>query len=100
MLLHRYYDKRYTAQHANSFSEGSGIQNEHGIYVGATWKPLRSWLLQGYADYAHFSWPRYLVSAASDAFDALLSAQYTKKRWTWNVRYHLHLKQHDNDTKK
>lgn len=99
MLLHRYYDKRYTAQHANSFREGSSVQNEHGIYVGGHWQPSRSWLVQGYADYAHFSWPRYLVSAASDAFDALLSAQYTKKRWTWNVRYHLHLKQHDNDAK-
>ena len=99
MALHRYYDKRYTAQHANSFREGSSIQNEHGIYVGATWQPVRSWLVQGYADYAHFSWPRYLVSAASDAFDALLSTRYTRKQWTWNVRYRLHIKQHDNDTK-
>ena len=99
MALHRYYDKRYTAQHANSFREGSSIQNEHGIYLGGNWQPSRSWLVQGYADYAHFSWPRYLVSAASDAFDALLSARYSKKQWTWNVRYRLHIKQHDNDTK-
>ena len=99
MLLHRYYDKRYTAQHANSFREGSSIQNEHGIYLGATWQPLRSWQVQGYVDYAHFGWPRYLVSAASDAFDALLSTCYTKKQWTWNVRYRLHIKQYDNDTK-
>ena len=34
MLLHRYYDKRYTALHAQSFSEGSNVQNEHGIYAG------------------------------------------------------------------
>lgn len=100
MLLHRYYDKRYTAQQANSFREGSSIQNEHGIYLGGKWQPSRRWLVQGYADYAHFSWPRYQVSAASDAFDALLSARYTKKQWTWNVRYRLHIKQHDNDTKK
>jgi hypothetical protein len=100
MLLHRYYDKRYTAQHANSFREGSSIQNEHGIYLGVNWQPLRSWLVQGYVDYAHFSWPRYQVSASSDAFDALLSARYTRKQWTWNVRYRLHIKQHDNETKK
>ena len=99
MVLHRFYDKRYTAQHANSFREGSSIQNEHGIYIGSTWQPSRSWLIQGYADYAHFSWPRYQVSAASDAFDALLSTRYTRKQWTWNVRYRLHIKQHDNDTK-
>lgn len=100
MLLHRYYDKRYTAQHANSFREGSSIQNEHGIYLGATWQPLRSWFVQGYVDYAHFSWPRYQVSASSDAFDALLSARYSRKRWTWNMRYRMHIRQHDNDTKK
>ena len=99
MLLHRYYDKRYTALHANSLREGSSIQNEHGIYVGGMWTPSRSWLLQGYADYAHFSWPRYQVSAASDAFDASLSARYSKKQWLWKVRYRLHLKQHDNATK-
>lgn len=99
MALYRYYDKRYTAQRANSFREGSSIQNEHGIYMGATWQPSRSWLIQGYADYAHFSWPRYLVSTASDAFDALLSARYNRKQWTWNLRYRLHIKQHDNDTK-
>ena len=100
MLLHRYYDKRYTAQHANSFREGSSIQNEHGIYLGATWQPLRSWFVQGYVDYAHFSWPRYQVSASSDAFDALFSACYSRKRWKWNMRYHMHIRQHDNDTKK
>lgn len=100
MLLHRYYDKRYTAQHANSFREGSSIQNEHGIYLGATWQPLRSWFVQGYVDYAHFSWPRYQVSASSDAFDALLSAHYSRKRWKWNMRYRMHIRQRDNDTKK
>ena len=100
MLLHRYYDKRYTAQHANSFREGSSIQNEHGIYLGATWQPLRSWFVQGYVDYAHFSWPRYQVSASSDAFDALFSARYSRKRWKWNMRYRMHIRQHDNDTKK
>lgn len=39
MMLHRYYDKRYTALHARSFHEGSGVQNEHGIYTGLTWQP-------------------------------------------------------------
>lgn len=99
MAIHRYYDKRYTALHSHSFSEGSGIQNEHGIYVGASWRPSWAWLLQGYADYAHFSWPRYLVSAASDAFDTMLSARYTGKRWSADGRYRLHIRQRDNSDK-
>ena len=99
MALHRYYDKRYTALHARSFSKGSGVQNEHGLYLGASWKPSRRWVVQGYADYAHFTWPRYQVSTSSDAFDALLSAHYTQDRWELEGRYRLHIRQRDNADK-
>ena len=100
MVLHRYYDKRYTALHANSFSEGSGVQNEHGVYLGAKWQPVRAWLFQGYVDYAHFSWARYLVSLPSDAFDALFSTGYNGKAWSMEARYRMRIRQRDNsDTK-
>jgi hypothetical protein len=99
MALHRYYDKRYTALHAHSFSEGSGVQNEHGIYVAATWQPSRRWLLQGYADYAHFPWARYRVTAPSDAVDMSLSGRYTGKAWTFECRYRYHVRQQDNSSK-
>lgn len=99
MALHRYYDKRYTALHARSFGEGSGVQNEHGLYVGATWRPTSRWLLQGYADYAHFAWKRYQVSAPSDAFDGLLTVRYNRRRWTLEGRYRLHIRQRDNSSK-
>ena len=100
MLLHRYYDKRYTALHANSFGEGSGVQNEHGAYLGAKWQPTKAWLLQGYADYAHFSHPRYLVSIPSDAFDALLSACYSGRKWTVEGRYRMRIRQRDDSEKR
>jgi len=99
MLLHRYYDKRYTSLHAHSFSEGSGVQNEHGIYFGATWQPVYAWQVQGYVDYAHFSWPRYQISAPSDAFDALVSSRYDRKGWSLDARYRFHLRQRDNTQK-
>ena len=99
MVLHRYYDKRYTALHAHAFGEGSNTQNEHGIYVGASWRPKSTWTVQGYADYAHFSWPRYQVSSSSDAFDAMLSSRYSHGRWTLEGRYRLHLRQRDNQEK-
>ena len=100
MLLHRYYDKRYTTLHGQSFSEGTSVQNEHGIYFGVTWRPTRSWLVQGYADYAHFDWPRYQVTAPSDAFDALLLARVIIKRWTLESRYRFHLRQRDSADKR
>lgn len=100
MLLHRYYDKRYTALHAYSFGEGSGVQNEHGVYLGAKWQPSPVWFLQGYADYAHFSWPRYLVSNTSDAFDALFSARYSKQQWAVEGWYRMRIRQRDNSDSK
>ena len=99
LLLHRYYDKRYTALQARSFSEGNNVQNEHGIYLGASWQPSSCWQLQGYVDYAHFPWARYLASSSSDAFDALLSARYQVKQWTLTGRYRWHIRQRDNDNK-
>lgn len=99
MVLHRYYDKRYTALHARSFGENSSVQNEHGVYAGVNWHPTLSWLVQAYADYAHFSWARYQVSTASDAFDAMLTTRYSRKRWTIEGRYRMHLRQRDNNGK-
>lgn len=100
MLLHRYYDKRYTAIHAQSFCEGSDIQNEHGIYAGITWQPSPKWSLNWYADYAHFSWMRYQASLPSDAFDTmLLSRILFSNKWKLEGRYRLHIQQKDNPEK-
>ena len=97
--IHRYFDKRYTALHAYSFSEGGNIQNEHGIYLGANWQPAKPWLIQGYVDYAHFSWQRYRVGAPSDAFDAMLTTKYSREKWSLEGRYRMHLRQQDNSDK-
>ena len=98
MLLHRYYDKRYAAFHAYSFSEGGATQNEHGIYLGASWAPSRTTLIKAYADYAHFPWARYQVSIPSDAFDAMLLARtLLYNRVTVEARYRFHLRQLDNN---
>ena len=99
MFLHRYYDKRYTAFHARSFGEGAATQNEHGLYVGSSWTPSRSFFLQGYFDYAHFPWKRYMVSASSDALDALLLARVLYNRCNFEGRYRFRLRQRDNTEK-
>ena len=43
-LLHRYFDKKYQAVYANSFSEGSHIQNEQGSYTGINFFPTKNWI--------------------------------------------------------
>ena len=100
MLLHRYYDKRYTALHAQSFSEGSSIQNEHGVYAGLTWQPSPRLSLNWYADYAHFTWQRYQVSMSSDAFDTMVLVRtLLNNRWKVEGHYRLHIRQKDNQEK-
>ena len=98
MLLHRYYDKRYTALHARSFGESSSAQNEHGVYLGASWSPSRKLLLQSYVDYAHFPFLRYRVNAPSDAFDAFFLARTLFNIGTLEAHYRFHIRQRNNTT--
>ena len=100
LLLHRYYDKKYTALHAQSFCEGSGVQNEHGAYMGAIWQPTPKLTVNWYVDYAHFTWKRYQVSLPSDAFDMMLLARSLfNNKWRLEGRYRLHIRQKDNEEK-
>ena len=100
MLLHRYYDKRYTALRSQSFSEGSNIQNEHGAYLGIIWQPTPKWTVNWYTDYTHFPWKRYQVSLPSDAFDTMILTQASfNDKWRVEGRYRLHLRQKDNSEK-
>lgn len=100
MLLHRYYDKKYTALHALSFCEGSSIQNEHGVYLGLIWQPTPKLTINWYVDYAHFTWKRYQVSLPSDAFDTMIFARTLfNNRWRLEGRYRLHIRQKDNPEK-
>ena len=39
MALHRFYSARYYSLFSNSFSEGSDVQDENGVYLGFTWIP-------------------------------------------------------------
>lgn len=100
IALHRYYDKKYTALHAKSFSEGSSIQNEHGVYGGLSWQPFNNLTFNWYADYAHFAWKRYQVSLPSDAFDTMILARtLLNNKWRIEGRYRLHIRQKDNQEK-
>ncbi len=99
MLLHRYYSPKYVSLHSGSFSDGGRVANEHGVYLGVTWKPSPRFALDAYADYTHYPWMRYLTSIPSDAFDAMVSGRILLGRWTLNARYRLRTRQRDNETK-
>lgn len=97
--LQRYYSKQYYALHANSFSDGSGVKNESGLYLGLRWRASRQFTMEAYSDYAYHPWKRYLVSASSYSLDNSLSGTYSGKQWTLSSRYVLRVKQRDNADK-
>lgn len=99
VALHRFYSCRYTALLADAFSEGGHVQNEHGAYIGADWRPTGRLCLSAYFDYARFAWPRYRVSLPSQAFDNALTASYTADRWRIDARYRVRHRQRDNADK-
>ncbi len=100
MALQRFYSYRYTALYGHAFSEGGRVQNESGIYLGATWQPFTKLQLRGYADFAYFPQARYRISQSSTAQDYMGEATFTpNKSWTIKGRYRLHLRELDNKKK-
>lgn len=99
LLLQRFYSYKYHALHSQSFGEGSSVQNESGIYLGATWQPLRRLTLMVYTDYAYFPWAKYQAATASKSWDNYVSATYSGKKVTIFARYQFKVREKDNKQK-
>lgn len=96
--IQRFYSYRYQALMGRSFTEGSQVNNENGLYLSASWRMARHWTLLAYTDYAYFSWPRYGISLASHVWDNLLQAEYKHGNISWQTRYRVKMRQKDNAT--
>src|SRR5690554_6135730 len=79
-LLHRYYPISYNALYAQAFSEGSRVQNEHGLYFGAEFKPLPKVSVNTYIDLIRFPWLKSGIDTPSSAVDFYLLGTYTFSR--------------------
>lgn len=87
-LLHRYYPVSYNALFAQAFSEASNVQNEHGFYIGASWRPIAKVSLTAYADFIRFPWLRYGVDTPSNAKDLYFLGSYALTRQSsFEARY-------------
>lgn len=95
-VLHRYYPISYNAFYAQAFSEGSRVQNENGLYVGATFSPFRKFSVSTYIDFVRFPWLRYGVSEPSGAIDYYFSGTYTFSRQS-NMELRYKFKQREKD---
>ncbi|MBQ6653872.1 MAG: helix-hairpin-helix domain-containing protein [Prevotella sp.] len=96
MLLQRFYSYKYYSLFAQSFSDGGRVQNESGIYLGATWHPRRTMTVMAYTDVAYHPWDRYQAMAGSHSWDNMLSLTWQRKQWTAGGRYRLRLRERNN----
>ena len=74
--LHRYYPISYNALHAQAFAEGSRVQNEEGVYIGAAFRPFKRIAVSTYIDFVRFPWPKYGVDKPSKTTDIYLLGTY------------------------
>ena len=87
-LLLRHFDKNYQALWANTFSEGSNINNESGLYFGAKVLPVKFVTLSAYSDLYHSDWINYSTAAPSTGWDVLAQADVVlSKKTEFYIRY-------------
>lgn len=85
-VVHRYFSRSFQTSYSNAFAERSRPQNEHGLYVGLTVRPIRYLQLDGFFDLYMHPWLKYLVDAPSWGNENYLQATVKPNR---NVEIYL-----------
>ena len=99
MVLQRYYSYRYTSLDAQSYSDGSRVQNESGVYVGLSWQPTPRWQIAAYTDYAYHPWATYRENNSSYSWDNLLQCVHMIEKWKLTARYRFKVKENQHFTR-
>ena len=86
VALHRFYSYRFYSLMGNSYAAGGKTQNESGLYIGLSWRPVYGLALSGYSDMAFFPWARYRADQASHYWDNLLDARWESGQWRLSAR--------------
>ena len=93
--IQRYYSYRYYSLFSNSFSDGGNIQNESGIYIGASWSALPRLTILAYSDFAYHPWPTYQTSQSSSSLDNVVQTIFSADKFTFSARYRLRIRKQD-----
>lgn len=91
--IQRFYSYKYYSLFSRSFSDGGHVQNESGIYIGATWTPLYRLRIMAYSDYAYHPMAVYRAIKASRSIDNLIQTTLSFSPVDITLRYRLRLKQ-------
>jgi hypothetical protein len=79
-VTHRYYQKDYQNLMSNGFAENTIAQNEKGLYVGISAKPISKFTLTAYYDRFEFPWLKYQVDAPSYGTDYMAQLNFTPSK--------------------
>lgn len=79
-MLYRYFPISYNAMHARTFSETNRVQNENGLYVGATFSPISKVSVTSYIDIFRFPWVRSQVDKPSKGIEIYFLGTYAVNR--------------------
>lgn len=91
--IQRFYSYKYYSLFSRSFSDGGHVQNESGMYLGATWTPFSQLKIMAYSDYAYHPMAVYRAFKASRSIDNLIQTTLSFSPVDITLRYRLRLKQ-------
>ena len=80
--------KRYNSPLASSFTEGSRVNDERGLFLGASILPVAKMTVNMYADFFNYRWIKYTTAGPGNGKEFLLQADYdVTKNWQVTGRY-------------
>lgn len=94
-VVHRFYAHNYHSINANAFGESSKPQNENGIYMALTIKPISIIRIDVYSDFYNSKWLKYLTDAPSVGSDNFMQLTlipnkkfeaYLRYKYEWRKR--------------
>jgi len=94
--LFRHFDKNYHALWANTFAEGSSINNESGLYFGAKFLPAKHITISGYSDVYQSKWINYSTAGPSKAWDIFAQVDF---HFSENFSFYIRFKNEEKEQK-
>ena len=95
-MLFRSFDKNYQSLWGNTFSEGSSVSNEAGLYFGTKILPVKFVTLSAYSDFYRSNWINYTTAAPSSGWDVFVQANVAFSR---KFEFYLRYKNEEKDKK-
>lgn len=81
-VLLRAADRSFHAFGASAFMENEEVNNEKGVYLGLSWRPDPTIIVDGYIDRFQFPWLRYRVNEPSEGMDHMVQVTWKPDKQT------------------